>query len=239
MPGMYVAGPDSWVDLVESGAALAMDPDRRILGITGPPGAGKSTLAARLTDLLVHRGHRVALVGMDGFHLAGAELKRLGRTDRKGAPDTFDASGYVALLRRLRADTGETVYAPLFDRAIEEPIGSAVPVTPGVGLVITEGNYLLHDDGAWSTVRSLLDACWYVEVPEAVRIERLIARHVHYGRSRPDAVDRAQGSDLSNARLISRDEGAGHPSRHSRRKSHRPREWAYWLYARNCRSTHS
>ena len=207
MRGMYVGAVDSWADLVDACAALALDPPRKILGITGPPGAGKSTLAQRLTDLLVLRGYRVALVGMDGFHLSGAELTRLGRTDRKGAPDTFDVYGYVALLRRLRtaADgADEVVYAPVFDRALEEPIGSAIAVSADIGLVITEGNYLLHEDGPWSAIRGLLDACWYVELPEQLRTERLIARHMHYGRSRKDAADRAQGSDLLNGRLVIR-----------------------------------
>src|SRR5918912_3000527 len=97
---------------------------RRVLGITGPPGAGKSSLAARVVAAL---GPDVArLVGMDGFHLAQAELERLGRADRKGAPDTFDAAGYVALLRRLRHAGPDVVYAPEFRREIEEPINAAV-----------------------------------------------------------------------------------------------------------------
>ncbi|MEU1126998.1 ATP-binding protein, partial [Streptomyces sp. NPDC005899] len=99
---------------------LAAAGRRRILGIAGPPGAGKSTLAARLVEDL--RG-RAVLVPMDGFHLAQAELERLGRAGRKGAPDTFDAAGFAALLRRLRGPrTPETVYAPTFDRTLEEPI---------------------------------------------------------------------------------------------------------------------
>jgi pantothenate kinase len=203
MPGMQPV-VDSWPDLVDAAASLATGPGRHLLGITGAPGAGKSVLAQQLTDLLVVRGYRVGLVGMDGFHLAGAELNRLGRTDRKGAPDTFDVDGYVALLRRLRSGTDDVIYAPVFDRSIEEPIGSAVPIAAEVNLVITEGNYLLHPDGPWSTIAELLDVCWYVELDEQLRIERLIARHIHYGRSRREAVERAQGSDRSNAHLVAR-----------------------------------
>lgn len=199
-------GADSWSELVDAAAALAGRPQRCILGIAGAPGAGKSVFAQRLADLLTMRGHRVALAAMDGFHLAGAELTRLGRTERKGAPDTFDARGYVALLTRLRA-SDELVYAPLFDRAIEEPIANAVPIDADVRLVITEGNYLLHADGPWSAVAALLDECWYVEVDERLRIERLIARHITYGRARKDAVDRAQGSDLKNAHVVSATKG--------------------------------
>lgn len=113
-------------DLVAKAAAMATGGGRRILGIAGPPGAGKSTLAARLADAL--GPERAVVVPMDGFHLAQAELARLGRADRKGAPDTFDAAGYVSLLRRLRGSDGATVYAPAFDRCLEEPIAGSVPV---------------------------------------------------------------------------------------------------------------
>ncbi len=69
--------------------------------------------------------------------------------------------------------------------------------------MITEGNYLLLDDGPWAAIRPLLDECWFVEVPEDVRLERLIARHVEFGRTVDEARRRATtGSDADNARLI-------------------------------------
>lgn len=139
---------------------------------------------------------------MDGFHLAEAELRRLGRHHRKGAADTFDADGFVALLRRLRGPTADTVYAPRFDRGLEEPVAGAIPVALGVPLVLTEGNYLLVAEGAWSGVRPLLDEAWYVETDERVRRERLAARHVAYGRPPDEAAARAGGVDQANADLI-------------------------------------
>lgn len=135
-----------FTELEQRARALAASGTRRILGIAGPPGAGKSTLAARLAQEL---GPELAVVvPMDGFHLARAELERLGRADRKGAPDTFDAAGYAALLTRLRTPGSAAVYAPAFDRSLEEPVAGSIPVGTGVGLVITEGNYLLHDAGS-------------------------------------------------------------------------------------------
>ncbi|MCU1432570.1 MAG: pantothenate kinase [Actinotalea sp.] len=189
---------------------------RALLGITGPPGAGKSTLAAALVRALAPDA---VLVPMDGFHLAQAELERLGRADRKGAPDTFDAAGFVALLQRLRACGGrgasgggppsrdgrattDVVYAPTFDRRLEEPVAGAVPVAPDVRLVVVEGNYLLHDDGAWAQVGRLLDACWYVDVEDDVRLERLVTRHVAFGKPPAAATAWALGPDEANARLI-------------------------------------
>lgn len=184
--------------LVARARRLAAGP-RRILGLTGAPGAGKSTLAARLVATLAPS---VALVPMDGFHLANAELQRLGRGDRKGAPDTFDPAGYVALLRRLREPTAEAVYAPAFDRHLEEPIAGAIAVEPDVTLIITEGNYLLLDHGGWADVRKLLDEAWYVEVDNDVRIERLIDRHVEHGKRPDHARDWVLRSDEANARLV-------------------------------------
>jgi pantothenate kinase len=186
-------------DLTATARRLAGRGHRAILGITGAPGAGKSTLARGIVEAL---GDRARLVGMDGFHLAQQELGRLGRQDRKGAPDTFDADGYVALLQRLRKNTEPVVYAPRFDRAIEEPIACAVPVDRDVPLVVTEGNYLLVDDGAWAQVRSLLDACWYVDLDEQTRLDRLVARHVSFGRTIDQAREWVARSDQRNAKLV-------------------------------------
>ena len=139
---------------------------------------------------------------MDGYHLSNAELHRLGRHERKGAPDTFDAAGYIAVLRELRANAG-VVRAPLFDRSIEEPVQDAITVPRDASLVITEGNYLLLDVEPWTQIRPLLEEIWFVEVDEAARIERLVARHVRFGRSPAEARERVTtGSDAANARVI-------------------------------------
>ncbi len=187
-------------DLIEQLHALAAGP-RRLLGVVGPPGAGKSTLAALMAQAL---GERAQAVPMDGYHLAQVELERLGRAHRKGAPDTFDAAGYAALLRRLRQQgADETVYAPDFRREIEEPVAGALPVFAATPLVITEGNYLLlDDDPAWAPVADLLDEVWYLDVPADLRLERLAARHMQFGRTREQALAWIAQTDEPNARRI-------------------------------------
>lgn len=182
-------------------AAARADGRRRVLGIAGAPGAGKSTLAAALADAL---GHDVALAAQDGFHLAQRELVRLGRADRKGAPDTFDVAGYVALLRRLRAARpgDPDVRAPEFRRDLEEPVGSAVPVAADVPLVVTEGNYLLLDAPGWDEVAPLLDEAWFVAPDDSVRVERLVARHVRHGRTPAAARAWVERSDEANAARV-------------------------------------
>nr|WP_238342264.1 nucleoside/nucleotide kinase family protein [Actinopolymorpha rutila] len=184
--------------MAEAGT-LASPGRRRVLGIVGAPGAGKSTLAERLVADLAPAA---VYVPMDGFHLAQAELERLGRADRKGAPDTFDAAGYLALLRRLR-DPGEgTVYAPAFSRVLEEPVAGSLPVAPDTPLVVTEGNYLLLADEPWRQVRVLLDTCWFVVTEHDVRMDRLLRRHQEFGRSPAMAQAFATGSDQRNADLV-------------------------------------
>src|SRR5918997_5185733 len=164
---------------VERARELAAAGGRRILGIAGPPGGGKSTVARAVVAEL---GERARLVPMDGFHLAQSELVRLGRRDRMGAPDTFDATGYAALLKRLRGEE-PVVYAPEFRRAIEEPIAGAIAVPRSTPLVVTEGNYLLVPDGPWAGVRPLLDECWYADLDEPTRLRWLIQRHVEHGKT--------------------------------------------------------
>lgn len=195
-----------WSKLVARAEVLARQGQRRLLGVCGPPGAGKSTLSQQLVDAL---GGSAVLVAMDGFHLAQRELERLGRVGGKGAPETFDAIGYVDLLIRLRRNgadlaSGATVYAPEFRREIEEPVACAVPVPPEVPLVVTEGNYLLLPDEPWCRIRALLDEVWFLAPPEQLRRDRLIARHQQHGRTRDQAVARALGSDQANAEQIAR-----------------------------------
>ncbi|GAB2557841.1 nucleoside/nucleotide kinase family protein [Leucobacter ruminantium] len=185
-------------ELVARARALAERGARTVLGIAGAPGAGKSVLSDALLDAL---GERAVLLGMDAFHLADAELARLGRADRKGAPDTFDVDGYVSTLRRVRA-ADRPVYAPVFDRSLEAAIAGSVRIDPSVPLVITEGNYLLLDRDGWERVRPELDETWFVQPDEEQRRAWLIARHERYGRDPEAARAWALGTDERNAETV-------------------------------------
>lgn len=184
---------------------LLADGGRKVLGIVGPPGSGKSWLAEAMHQLFPTQS---VVVPMDGYHLANVELARTGKAGRKGAQDTFDSAGYIALLSRLRHQAkDEIVYAPEFRREIEEPIANAIPVHPDTQLVITEGNYLLLEEGHWAKATSYLDEVWYVEVDQALRLERLVKRHMQFGRTQEEAVEWVKVTDEPNARLIESTKG--------------------------------
>jgi pantothenate kinase len=188
--------------LVEWAKALVVPGERRILGLTGAPGAGKSTVAEHLVTAL---GPDVAvLVPMDGFHLANEVLLDLGRRQRKGAHDTFDDGGYARLIATLRAQRVDdpVVYAPRFRREIEEAIASSIPIPATVPLVVTEGNYLLLECDAWPTARAAIDEVWFLALDTEVRHARLLRRHEAYGKSPEDAARWALGPDERNAQLI-------------------------------------
>lgn len=175
---------------------------RAILGITGCPGGGKSTVAERLVARLDPEERWVVRVPMDGFHLADAALDRLGRRQRKGAIDTFDAFGYLALLRRIGTEQDNSVYAPDFERVLEQPIAASIAIDPEVRLVVTEGNYLLSATSPWPAIRALMAEVWFVELDDTVRRNRLVARHVAFGKSEPEARRWVTEVDEPNARQI-------------------------------------
>ena len=174
-------------------------PGRVVVGITGPPGAGKSTLAMALAASF----EGASYLPMDGFHLSTAALDRLGRRDCKGAVDTFDAAGYVTALERVRSEyRWREVYVPAFDRALDEPVAAGHLVPAESRLVITEGNYLGLPDGEWALVRGLLDRLYYVDCPADERRKRLVARHIEGGRTPEAAAAYADEVDEPNARLV-------------------------------------
>jgi pantothenate kinase len=175
---------------------LATSSARVIVGIVVPPATGKSTFAARLCERL-----GAPLLPMDGFHLSNRQLSRLGRRDRKGAPDTFDVDGYLATLHRVVADDHD-VYAPEFDRALDESVAAGLVILAESRLVITEGNYLALADGAWGSVRGAIDRLYYLDSPSPTRRDRLVARHVEGGRSVADAERWVDLVDEPNAALI-------------------------------------
>jgi pantothenate kinase len=180
--------------------------DRRVvIGVAGAPGAGKTTLVLALLRAAAadpRLAGRVAHVPMDGFHLPNATLDRLGRRDRKGAPDTFDVEAYAAVLAGLREVPRRPVAAPSFDHAVGEPVADDLRVPVEADVVVSEGNYLLLPDGGWPAVRAQLDECWYCAPDVALRRRRLIARHVEAGRSLEDATAWVDRSDEANARLV-------------------------------------
>ncbi|WP_344630852.1 nucleoside/nucleotide kinase family protein [Streptomyces glaucosporus] len=177
---------------------------RAVLGLAGPPGAGKSTLAQALVEGLRRRHGPLAAayVPLDGFHLSNAQLERLGLVSRKGSPPTFDVRGYAALLRRLVAEGDHDIYVPDFDRTLDEPVAARHVVRPGTALVVTEGNYLACELPGWSEAREAMDELWYVEADREEIRRRLLERQLAAGRTPGEAREWVWANDLPNAEVV-------------------------------------
>lgn len=170
---------------------------RVLVGIAGPPGAGKSTLASALASRL---GPVAAVLPMDGYHLDNPSLKEMGLLHRKGAPETFDGAGFVELVRNLRQQDG--ISYPTFDRVNDRTVPDGGRIDGATRIVLVEGNYLLLQTPPWSDLKALFDITVYLDVPQEVLKSRLVARWRRHGLSPSHAESRAEANDMRNVALV-------------------------------------
>jgi len=171
--------------------------ERVLIAIAGPPASGKSTLAA---DLVARLGPSAAVLPMDGFHLENDALERAGLLHRKGAPQTFDAEGFVRLIGKLK--TADAVRYPTFDRARDCTVPDAGQIDAATRIIVIEGNYLLLNIPPWDRLAGMFDMTVAIDVPLDVLEARLVTRWRKHGLDHDAAVQRARGNDLKNAALV-------------------------------------
>lgn len=196
-----VVTPDDLVEalLADQGAA------RRLVGIAGPPGSGKSTFTEGLQEKIAARAPAISeVLPMDGFHFDDMLLEARGDRPRKGAPHTFDTGGLIATLRRIMADDGSEIAVPVFDRSIEIARAGARIIGPDVRLILVEGNYLLLDDPAWAPIRECFDVTVFLDVPEAELEARLTQRWIGFGLGGEAFAAKMDGNDMPNVRQVLR-----------------------------------
>ena len=205
MTPMHVPPPEhtSARSVLEAVAQRSAIGRRTLLAIVGPPGVGKTYAVERARQALDEVGVRAATISMDGYHLSNAQLESCGLADRKGSPDTFDTAGLTSTLARVRDAGPEPVFVPDYDRRLHEPIAARGRVDPECSAVLVEGNYLLLDQPAWRRVRGCFDITWYLDAPDAVRRDRLMARQLARGRGPEEAARWIDAVDVPNAQLIS------------------------------------
>jgi fructokinase len=184
------------VDHIKAVVAAHRGPGRVLVAISGPPGAGKSTLAEALAAQI----DGAAVVPMDGFHLDNTILEARGLLARKGAPETFDAAGFVALIARLLQE--DEVVIPVFDRGRDLAVAGARVIGPAQKILLVEGNYLLLNEAPWSALRRYWAATIGIDVPIEALEARLIQRWRDHGLSDAAARARAMGNDIPNARRV-------------------------------------
>ncbi|CAN5191019.1 nucleoside triphosphate hydrolase [soil metagenome] len=184
--------------------AKAAKQSRYLLGLAGSPASGKSTFSAQLVNRInfVLNKEVAVVVPMDGYHFSNQVLDEMGLKPLKGIPATFDGQGFVDLIKRLKSETNESVFAPLFDRSIEASIENGIEIAPRHEIIVSEGNYLLIDEKPWNELRNLFDEIWFIDSTMEKLMPRLLERHKNCGRNNEETKAKIDSTDLPNAILI-------------------------------------
>ena len=186
--------------ILEGVKSLKPKKDRNLIAIAGPPGAGKSTVAEIVTDLMNENLMKTSLVPMDGFHLDNKTLKRVNLLDRKGAPETFDVKGFTELIKNLGYK--KSLRAPLFDRSSDEVVKNARKIPAEQEYIIAEGNYLLLNKDSWRDLYNYWDYKVFLSVESNALKSRLIKRWLGENHTYSEAEARVLKNDLVNADIV-------------------------------------
>ena len=181
---------------------LSASGPRILIGLVGKPGVGKSTLVEKIKNQFP--GDEVSIISLDGYHLSNEILEANGARNRKGAPDTFDVQGFTELLQGVKVADSDIRF-PIFHREIEASVADEGVVPAAARIVVVEGNYLLSREFGWEKVADFLDYSYFLELDDGIRMQRLIERHVRFGKEPTAAREWAMGTDESNAKFIERD----------------------------------
>ncbi len=190
--------PSELASLIRQKAGGAL---RYMVGIAGPPGAGKSTIAEALHEALIAQGESAIVVPMDGFHFDDAVLNARGHRPRKGAPHTFDVAGFEVLLKRIKMREAD-IAIPVFDRSMELARAGADIISGQAKFILVEGNYLLLKQPGWERLKPLFDFTIFLQVPEAELEWRLLERWRGFGFAEAEARAKALGNDIPNAKTV-------------------------------------
>lgn len=173
-----------------------------VIGISGAPATGKSTLSESLLSGLSQLGFKAQLCPMDGFHYTNSVLKEKGLTSIKGSIETFDVISLAHLLSKAVSPRTDVFFWPKYCRELHDPIPDGFLIEPDTQIILLEGNYIYSTDEDWQLVSDLIDLKIFLTASEDVLRERLISRHLAGGKSQQEALDKTECVDLINALKI-------------------------------------
>jgi len=192
---------DAAFDEVMEGVAnrIAHHPKLKLLGLTGPSCAGKTTAAKKLTEALERKGHRVHTVSIDDFYFDKRHLEARADADPDieidyDSEDTIDAD--LLLQKTESLLMGNPTELPRFDFQTGER-GAGKTVTPQPDDVfLFEGIQILYPKvrniltmhsyhGIYIAPSSSIRCNGVLFSPNRIRLMRRLVRDFRYRASQP------------------------------------------------------
>ncbi|GAA5511825.1 hypothetical protein Dcar01_00538 [Deinococcus carri] len=165
---------------------LEAQPARPMLrvAVDGVDGAGKTTFADELAEVLWARGRTVIRASVDGFHAPRAVRYRRGRTSPEGFyRDSYDYPGLrAALLDPLGPGGSRRYRTAIFDHTADAPLETPEQTAAEGSLLLLDGLFLHRPE-----LRDVWDDSIFLQVDFEISVPRGAARGPGYGSPDPRA----------------------------------------------------